>query len=148
MKTEETYRDKAVKNFEVAKLIRSHLSSNDPDDSYINIIGYHLQQSMEFWIKCELMENGIAFPKSHNITQLIMLANDNDVDLNISEYLNDHSEMFTEWESHSRYVMGYRIELKKIDKAIEEISDCFEHYFNSLNDGEIEEQGSSMDINM
>lgn len=88
----------------------------------VNIIAYHLQQSLEFTLKYQLENNGVEYPKTHNISQLITLANNNNIDLKLSEYIDDHAEMFTIWESQSRYVLDYSVELKKNDRATSEIS--------------------------
>ena len=110
--------DKAVTNFNSAVLLRKSI---DTDESQLNIIAFHLQQSLEFALKYQFEMNGIEYPKVHTIEQLIRFGKDNDVDLRLTEYIEEHAEMFSQWEAKSRYILGYLIEQKKIDKAIEEI---------------------------
>jgi len=118
MNAEITLYDKALSNYNSARILRDNLGG---DDNQVNIIGYLLQQSVELLIKYLLEQSGVEYPKSHDIEQLIRLAEENSVDLNLTEYISEHSEMFSQWEAKSRYVLGYLIELKKIDRAIEEV---------------------------
>ena len=80
-----------------------------------------LQQAVEIAIKYELSIHAVPYQKTHDITQLIQLANQNGVDLNLPEYIDDHSEMFTLWESRTRYIINYRLEKRKIERALEEV---------------------------
>lgn len=88
---EETLLDKAVQNITLAKMIYSELIG---DEVYLNYIGYLIQQAVELSIKYNLELNGIEYPKTHDISQLIYLAKE-EIDLGISEYIEEHSEMFT-----------------------------------------------------
>lgn len=117
MKKFETLFDKAIQNFNVAKIIYSTTATDD--EAYLNYVGYHLQQSVELTIKYILEMNGIEYPKSHDIEQLIRLANRNNVNLFLTEYIEEHSEMFSSWEAKTRYILNYRLEEKKINKAID-----------------------------
>lgn len=124
MKEFETLFDKAKQNYKVAKIIYSTTASDD--EAYLNYVGYHLQQSVEFTLKYILEMNGIEYPKSHDIEQLIRLANKNNVNLYLTEYIEEHSEMFSSWEAKTRYILNYRLEEKKINKAIEELEKYLE----------------------
>ena len=119
--------DKAVTNFNSANILRKYAET---DESQHNIIAYHLQQSVEFAIKYLLEMDGVIYPKTHDIDQLIMIANENNVDLQLSDSLTDKAEMLTLWEQKSRYVLGYKIDLKKIDNIIPKI----DSYLNKLSD--------------
>lgn len=84
--------DKAVTNFNSANILRKYAEA---DESQLNIIAYHLQQSVEFAIKYLLEMDGIIYPKTHDIDQLVLIANENNVDLKLPESLIDKAEMLT-----------------------------------------------------
>ena len=118
--SEETLLDKAVANYNIAQAIMQTLSA---DEIYLTGIAYHLQQSVELAIKHILETEGAEYPHTHDIDQLILFAKDNDVDLHITDYIDEHSEMLSVWEAKTRYVKGFRIELRKIETALTEIRD-------------------------
>lgn len=91
------------------------------DDAYLNYVGYHLQQAVEMLIKHCLELNGIKYRKTHDIGQLISLLKNNAEDVPVPEYIDDHSEMFTLWESKARCILDYRLEARKVDAALEEV---------------------------
>ena len=114
----ETLFDKAKQNLRVAESIYSTIAIND--EAYLNYVGYHIQQALELSIKYMLEMNGVNYPKTHDIDQLIRLANINNVDLYLNEYIDDHSEMFSLWEARTRYILNYRLEKRKIERSLTE----------------------------
>ena len=114
----ETLFDKAKQNLKVAESIYSTIAIND--EAYLNYVGYHIQQALELSIKYMLEMNGVNYPKTHDIDQLIRLANINNVDLYLNEYIDDHSEMFSLWEARTRYILNYRLEKRKIERSLME----------------------------
>lgn len=64
--------------------------------------------------------NGVNYPKTHDIDQLIRLANINNVELYLNEYIDDHSEMFSLWKARTRYILNYRLEKRKIERSLTE----------------------------
>lgn len=114
----ETLFDKAKQNLKVAESIYSTIATND--EAYLNYVGYHIQQALELSIKYMLEMNGVNYPKTHDIDQLIRLANINNVDLYLNEYIDDHSEMFSLWEARTRYILNYRLEKRKIERSLTE----------------------------
>ncbi len=111
----ETLLDKAIKNYNVAVMV---YNSMDGDEGYLNYIGYHLQQSVELGMKYLLEQNGVIYPKTHDIDQLIRIAGENDVDLLATEYIREHSEMLSLWEARTRYVLNYQLEFSKVERAM------------------------------
>jgi len=111
-----TLYDKALSNYNCARILRANLTD---DENQLNVIAYHLQQSVELALKYLLEQNGVEYPKTHDVDQLIRIAKNNGADLYLTEYITDHAEMFSQWESKARYVLGYLVELDKIDRAIE-----------------------------
>ena len=114
----ETLFDKAKQNLKVAESIYSTIAIND--EAYLNYVGYHIQQALELSIKYMLEMNGVNYPKTHDIDQLIRLANINYVELYLNEYIDDHSEMFSLWEARTRYILNYRLEKRKIERSLTE----------------------------
>lgn len=123
--------DKALTNFDCAKIIRK--SINDDDEEMINLVGYHLQQSIELSLKYTLEMNGVEYPTTHRIEDLIKIAKNNNVDLHINDYIKEHDALLTSWESNTRYIIGYLIELEKIDKAIPQLESYFMELINIYN---------------
>jgi len=115
--------DKALTNFDCAKIIRASIT--DENEEMINLVGYHLQQSLELSIKYTLEINGIEYPSVHRIEDLIKIAKTNNVDLYINEYIKEHDALLTSWEANTIYIIGYLIELEKVDKAIKELEKYF-----------------------
>jgi len=101
-----------------------------PDEQFLNYIAYHLQQAVEIWVKSDLEDNGVNYPKTHDIEQLIIIGNQNNVKFNLNDYIIEHSEMFTNWEAETRYVANYKVQANKIDRAIVEIENSFNAYYN------------------
>ena len=120
MATEQTLYDKAASNLKTARLV---FDNREDDDAQLNYVGFHLQQALELALKYLLEQSGIEYPKTHDIDQLIRLANESEVDLFLSEYLEDHAEMFSQWEAKSRYVLGYSIEQRKVERALEAVDE-------------------------
>lgn len=114
----ETLFDKAKQNLKVAESIYSTIAIND--EAYLDYVGYHIQQALELSIKYMLEMNGVNYPKTHDIDQLIRLANINNVELYLNEYIDDHSEMFSLWEARTRYILNYRLEKRKIERSLSE----------------------------
>ena len=110
--------DKSVANLKTAQILHRHSGG---DEEQLNAVGYHLQQAMELCLKYLLEQDGVEYPKTHDIDQLIRIGREADVDFALPEYLDDHAEMFTQWEAKSRYILGYAIEARKIEKALPEI---------------------------
>ena len=111
----ETLLDKSISNYNVAVMIRNQMGS---DEAYLNYIGYHLQQAVEM--------SGIEYPKTHDIDQLLRIGKENGADLLVTEYIEDHSEMFSLWEARTRYVLNYHLEERKIDVALKGVKELLD----------------------
>lgn len=114
----ETLLDKSIQNYNVAQTLWENMGD---DESFLNYIGYHLQQSVELAIKYRFEISSFDYPRTHDIDQLIRVANSQNIDLGLTEYIEDHAEMFSLWEARTRYILNYRLEYNKVEKAIEEI---------------------------
>lgn len=120
MASAKTLYEKSVANYKSARLLFENAIG---DEEQLNFAGYHLQQAIELAIKYLLEQDGVEYPKTHDIDQLIRIAKDNDVELYMSEYLEDHAEMLSMWEAKARYVLDYAIESKKIERALAEVDE-------------------------
>jgi len=118
-----TLLDKAYANLSVA----GNLFPQIRDERQFDFVGYHIQQGVEDLIKFILEQNGCEYPKSHNIRQLIQLAESHDVDLLIPDYLEDHAEMLTEWEAMSRYDSEFSLDAKRAVQSYTEALTYFSH---------------------
>lgn len=103
---------KAQANLQVAEIsLRASM-----DDAVLNIVAYHVQQSIELALKHALEYEGVRYPKSHEIEGLVQLLPGayNDV----IELLGRDSYMFTSWEAKTRYVKGFKVFLKDLEYGI------------------------------
>lgn len=120
----ETLLDKAIRNYNVAVMIDNQM---DGDEAYLNFIGYHLQQAVEMCLKYQLEAAGIDYPKTHDIDQLIRIGKENGAPIIITDYVEEHSEMFSLWEARTRYVLNYGLEETKVKDAMREVGDMLDH---------------------
>lgn len=91
------------------------------DEMILNNAAYHLQQTVEKVIKGALECAGITVPNTHKITKLIQMVSNHGANLVITEWLDDHSEMLSEWEAETRYNMDFLVEKRKLERAVREI---------------------------
>ena len=115
-----TLYDKAAANLRSAQILYDYMEG---DEEQLNVVGYHLQQAMELALKYLLEQHGVSYPKTHDIDQLIRLAHEAEAEMYLPEYLEDHAEMVSQWEAKARYVLGYAIEARKIERALREVDD-------------------------
>lgn len=52
---------------------------------------------------------------------MIQLAKNNDVELYITDYIDDKVEMFSSWEAKKIHIMNYKLEKRKVFTAIIEV---------------------------
>ena len=114
------------------------------------ILAKNIYESVELTLKYILFMNGIDFPKVHSINQLINVFEKNDMLDLIPEYIDDNSDMITNWESQTRYILDYQIARRKIVKAFPEIenliSNVEEMYKEYVNEFEEDEQENNLEI--
>lgn len=115
----ETWLDKAVSNYHAAELFMSRLKN---DSRYFSFIGHHLQQTVEFCMRYQLEQAGIEYPdERHEIDQLIRIGRKNGTDIFVTDYVDDHSEMFTLWELQNSENIYSHIERRKLFRAMDEV---------------------------
>lgn len=91
------------------------------DEMILNNAAYHLQQSVEKVLKGALECVGVTVPNTHKISKLVKMISDNGANLILTEWIDDHAEMLSEWEAQTRYDMDFLVEKRKLDRAMEEI---------------------------
>lgn len=91
------------------------------DEMILNNAAYHLQQAVEKVLKGALECVGVTVPNTHKISKLIKMISDNGASLIILEWIDDHSEMLSEWEAQTRYDMDFLVEKRKLDTAMKEV---------------------------
>ena len=69
--------NKAIRNFNIAKMIYS--DGEMADEMYLNNVGYNLEQAVELAIKHVMELSGCQYPKTHDIEQLIRIAEEEGV---------------------------------------------------------------------
>lgn len=97
-----------------------------PDEMILNNAAYHLQQAVEKVLIGALECVGVTVPNTHRISKLMKMVSDNGANLILTDWIDDHSEMLSEWEAHTRYDMDFLVEKRKLDAAMEEIKNFFE----------------------
>ncbi len=121
----ETYLDKAVQNYNAAASLYSSLACSD--EMYLGIVGYHLQQSAELAMKYILDENGVDYPKTHDLNQLMIMADRNGVDLHITDYIYQNAALLTNWETNTRYVLNYMLEANRVKDALNGVKEYIQN---------------------
>ncbi len=91
------------------------------DEMILNNAAYHLQQAVEKVLKGALECVGVTVPNTHKISKLVKMISDNGANLTITDWIDDHSEMLSEWETQTRYDMDFLVEKRKLDAAIREV---------------------------
>ena len=79
--------------------------------------------------------SGIEYPKTHDIDQLLRIGKENGAELLVTEYIEDHSEMFSLWEARTRYVLNYHLEERKIDAALKGVKELLDKTSDNFNVG-------------
>lgn len=95
------------------------------DEMILNNAAYHLQQAVKKVLKGALECVGVTVPNTHKITKLLSMIRDNGANLVITDWIDDHSEMLSEWEAETRYNMDFMVEKRKLHRAMEEIGIFF-----------------------
>jgi HEPN domain-containing protein len=122
---EETLLTRAKDNLRAAKTL---FQAGSGDDDFCNIVGYHLQQATELFIKYQLEQSGVHYPKVHEIETLLRIARENNTEIIMTDYVVDHAETVSAWEAKTRYVLSYLVERRTIEKMLPEIEKSIELY--------------------
>ena len=96
------------------------------DELILNIVAYHLQQSVEKLLKAALECTGVTVPNTHKIDRLVKMVYDNGAYLAVTDWIDSHAEMLSSWEAESRYDMDFLVEKRKLDTALKEVRTFFD----------------------
>lgn len=102
------------------------------DEVIVSRTVYDLQQTVEKLLKAYLECVGVTVPKTHNISKLVEMSYNNGSHVEITEWIDENSEMLTLWEASSRYNIDFYVELRKVEKAVVEVGKFIE--VNGLKD--------------
>ena len=95
-----------------------------------NIAAYHIQQAMEKLIKIQVYRKAADYDNhkmfNHNVEKLILYAETLEIDLFVPKYVRDNSLVITDWESGSRYDVGFSIRIDTLKKAVNEADARYE----------------------
>lgn len=108
----------AKMDYETAAMIWTHPYN---DELILNNAAYHLQQTVEKTLKGALECVGVTVPNTHKVSKLVKMVSDNGANLVLTDWIDDHSEMLSEWEAQTRYDMDFLVEKRKLDMAMKEI---------------------------
>lgn len=93
------------------------------DEMFLNHAAYHLQQCVEKITKGALECVGVTVPNTHRLSRLFSMLENNGSKLILTEWLDDHAEMLSEWEAESRYNMDFLVEKRKLEKALKMVGE-------------------------
>ena len=102
------------------------------DDAYLDVACFETQQALEFLMKAILLENGIAYDKSHDIRYLLSLLKEVDFTFDKQDALEILSDTVTDWEEGSRYGKGVRTTVQTVQRV--------HNIYKSLNETFLETQ--------
>ena len=110
----ETLLDRSISNYKTAIKLYKILSD---DEFELNLIGYLLQQSIELFLKHHAEINGVKYSRTHDIAELLGVVRDNEIPIQIEETFEFFADVFTVWESKTRYVKNYFLEKRSVEKG-------------------------------
>ena len=84
------------------------MNKAEQDEAYLDIACFETQQALEFLMKAILLENGIAYGKSHDIRYLMSQMTEIGFSFEKEDSLDLLADTVTDWEESSRYGKGVR----------------------------------------
>lgn len=96
---------------------KTALSKVGEDDAFLDVACFEAQQAVEFLLKAVLLDNGIAYDKSHDIRYLLSLLDDTDFTFDKYDALDLLADTITDWEEHSRYGKGVRTSVQTVQRV-------------------------------
>ena len=102
------------------------------DDAYLDVACSETQQALEILMKAILLENGVAYDKSHDIRYLLSLLGEIDFTFEKQDALEMLSDTVTDWEEGSRYGRGVKTTVQTVQRV--------HNIYKSLNETFLETQ--------
>ena len=109
MTENETLLDKAKSNLFQAKILFRYRTE---DESIINGVAYHLQQTVELALKHHLEMMGVEYSKTHDIEVLLHQLDDS-----FFPELYPWAGTITLMEAKTRYIKNYRASLRTVENV-------------------------------
>lgn len=102
------------------------------DDAYLDVACFETQQALEFLMKAILLENGVAYDKSHDIRYLLSLLREIGFTFDKQDALEMLSDTVTDWEEGSRYGRGVKTTVQTVQRV--------HNIYKSMNEAFLETQ--------
>lgn len=96
---------------------KTALSKVGEDDAFLDVACFEAQQAIEFLLKAVLLDNGIAYDKSHDIRYLLSLLEDTTFNFDKYDALDLLADTISDWEEHSRYGKGVRTSVQTVQRV-------------------------------
>jgi HEPN domain-containing protein len=96
---------------------KNALTRAQEDEAFLDVACFETQQAIEFLIKAILMENGVAYSKSHDIRYLLLHLEEINFVFEKMDSLNLLSDTITDWEESSRYGKGVRTTVQTVQRV-------------------------------
>ena len=87
------------------------------DDAYLDIAFFETQQAIEFLLMAVLLEEGVAYGKTHHIGQLLELVLGTGLTFEKQDVLELLADTITDWEESSRYGKGIRTTVQTVQRV-------------------------------
>ena len=102
------------------------LKMPENDEAYMNNVAYHLQQAVEKTLKAFLECVGVTVPNTHDIDKLVRMSVNNGSKVELTDWIEDKTDMLTRWETDTRYDIDYCVEEKKVQIGLLEVKKFLE----------------------
>ncbi|MGL4737237.1 MAG: HEPN domain-containing protein [Cellulosilyticaceae bacterium] len=86
------------------------------DESYLHDVCYLCQQAVEKMLKYLLEQQGIAYPRTHDIEVLCELCENNHIQ--IPETINDRALQISKWATEPRYGANFVASKRALDQVM------------------------------
>jgi HEPN domain-containing protein len=96
---------------------KNALTRAQEDEAFLDVACFEAQQAIEFLIKAILLENGVAYSKSHDIRYLLSHLEEINFVFEKMDSLNLLSDTITDWEESSRYGKGVRTTVQTVQRV-------------------------------
>lgn len=97
-------------------------------DSILDKACFDAQQALEFLMKAILLEYGITFDKTHDISYLAELLEKTGITFDEKEELDTLAATITSWEEKGRYYEGIKTKketVKRVYKIMDALNEAF-----------------------
>lgn len=115
----------AIRDFKDYSLKKKHY---DNDELMLNAMAYNLSQCLEKLLKFKLLENGVKYPRSHSISELLNVFEENKIEYD--EDIDLIEPAIREWAVQTRY----NIEIVATIKLLERVEKICEELIKGVND--------------